>query len=258
MIQRPLDSAAPLPSAVDLGLQELVHLRQVGSTMDEAHARAAAGASAGTLVLADEQTAGRGRSGNRWQSASGYGLWMTLLERPRDTAAVDVLSLRLGLAIAAAVEPFADERVRVKWPNDLFVGTRKLAGILVEARWRAGAIDWAAIGVGINLRVDRENTVATSLRAGTDRADVLRALVPALRGAAACLGPLTVDEQRQWAERDLATGRRVTAPVAGTVRGIERNGALRVEDGAGTLHQLRTGSLVFAAGDDPRARSEFN
>lgn len=236
----------PLPSSAELQAHEVVHLVTTTSTMDEAHARAGRGAPAGTLIVADEQTAGRGRGGNSWQSELAAGVWLTLIERPTDAAAVDVLSIRLGLAIANAVQEFTGERIQVKWPNDLYVDTRKLAGVLVEARWREGVLDWVAIGVGLNLRAPRSNSYAGGLRDGITRNDVVLRLVPALRDAASQLGSLTTAEQQQWAERDIAVGRVVVAPVAGTVLGIECNGALRVRDQAGVIHDLRTGSLVFA------------
>ncbi len=116
----------------------------VGSTMDEAHALATEGAPAGTVVLADSQKAGRGRNGKRWTSPP-RGVWMTLIERPPDASAIDVLSLRIGLAAARALDAFTSEPVRVKWPNDLFVENAKVAGVLVEARWRGERLDWVAI-----------------------------------------------------------------------------------------------------------------
>ena len=241
--------AQPLPNSADLQVHEVVHLPSVTSTMDEAHARASRGAPAGTLVLADEQTAGRGRGGNVWESETGVGVWCTLIERPTDAAAVDVLSIRLGLALALSLESFAAEPISLKWPNDLYVEQRKLAGILVEARWRDGALDWVAIGIGVNLVVPRQNHGAAALIAGTTRNQVLLRMIPAIRTVAQCHGILTAQEQHDWTQRDLATNRAVTAPVPGVVRGLERNGALRVEDASGVVHELRTGSLVFAPND---------
>jgi BirA family biotin operon repressor/biotin-[acetyl-CoA-carboxylase] ligase len=238
--------ADPLPHSVDLHVHEVVHLSSVTSTMDEAHARATRGAPAGTLIVADHQTAGRGRGGNVWESEARQGIWCTLIERPTDAAAVDVLSIRLGLAIAKSIEPFASSSISLKWPNDLYVGTGKLAGILVEARWREGALDWVAIGIGVNLTVPRNNSSAAALVPGTSRNDVLLQMIPAVRNAAHFHGILSHHEQDEWALRDLAVNRAVTAPIAGVVRGLERNGALRVEDGAGVVHELRAGSLVFA------------
>jgi len=235
-----------LPDAATLHVSEVVHLANATSTMDEAHARAQQGAQAGTLIVADKQTAGRGRGGHVWESQASTGIWCTLIERPTDAAAVDVLSIRLGLAVARAMEGLTDAPIQLKWPNDVFVSAGKLAGILVEARWREGAVDWVAIGIGLNLQTPTVNAGASALRPGTTRNEALRRLIPAVREAARLPGNLSVQEQAEWTARDLALHRVITAPVAGVVRGIERNGALRVEDSSGTVHDVRTGSLIFA------------
>ncbi len=238
---------SPLPSSEELRAHEVVHLPSTTSTMDEAHARASRGAPAGTLIVADEQTAGRGRSGNVWQSDAGRGVWFTLIERPTDAAAVDVMSIRIGLTIAAAIQPLAVEPIQLKWPNDLFVAQRKVAGILVEARWRERTVDWVAIGVGINLYVPRNNNSATALKSGITRNDVLLRVIPALRQMASICGSLSTKELLAWKARDLALDRPIVSPIAGIVRGVDSTGALRVEDSVGVLHEIRSGSLVFAA-----------
>src|SRR5688572_8245425 len=120
--------------------------------MDVANALAGEGAPAGTLILADAQLAGRGRSGRRWESNSGDGIWMTLIERLNDVSAIDVLSLRIGLRAARALDRFAGVRVGLKWPNDMYLPAGKLGGILVESRWRGPRPEWTAIGIGINVR----------------------------------------------------------------------------------------------------------
>jgi BirA family biotin operon repressor/biotin-[acetyl-CoA-carboxylase] ligase len=218
---------------------------RVGSTMDVAHALAAEGAPAGTLVLAEAQSGARGRAGRPWISAPGAGIWLTLIERPSDASALDVLSLRLGLHAALAVQPFADGAVRVKWPNDLQIARRKLAGVLVEARWRDAHPEWVAIGVGLNVRAPQELPDATGLAAECRRVDVLTALVPALRTAAAARGPLTGDELRTYSERDALAGRAVSAPVAGVVRGIAATGELRIAGADGAEHRLRQATITL-------------
>ncbi|AHG90696.1 biotin/acetyl-CoA-carboxylase ligase [Gemmatirosa kalamazoonensis] len=240
------ESADALARSLDV--PRLLLFSDVSSTMDVAHAAAARGAPAGTLVLADAQSAGRGRAGRRWASRAGGGIWLTLVERPDDASAIEVLSLRLGLAAAAAVEPFADGRVCLKWPNDLYVAAGKLAGLLVEARWRDGRPEWVAIGFGMNVRPPEDVPGAGHLRGGTRRPSVLRALVPALRQAAARRGPLDSAELEAFANRDVAVGRTVSAPLAGRVVGISAAGELRVETAAGRVEAVRHGSLVLADG----------
>jgi BirA family biotin operon repressor/biotin-[acetyl-CoA-carboxylase] ligase len=223
-------------------LPRVVLFAQVGSTLDIAHQLGAEGADAGTLVLADEQTAGRGRLGRSWQSDRGAGIWLTLLERPTDDT-LGVLALRVALALAPALDPYADAPLRLKWPNDVFVGDRKLAGVLVEARWRGPCLDWLAVGVGINVRAP-EGVGAASLTADVDRVAALRAVLPGLRSAVSLRGPLTENELARFRERDLALGRRSTAPGRGIVAGVRADGALLVDGDAGRQAH-HAGSLVL-------------
>jgi len=227
-----------------LQLPKVVLFGEVGSTLDVAHQLGEQGSEAGTLVLADAQSAGRGRLGRSWRSEPGTGIWLTLVERPGGDDALGVLALSLALALAPALEAFSSDAVRLKWPNDVFVGDRKLARILVEARWRGARLDWLAVGVGINVRPPVELGVG-GLLAGTDRIAVLAAVVPPLRAAVAATGPLTDDELRLFRERDLALGKWCTAPVAGQVAGVRSDGALLVA-GANGLEAVHAGSLVLA------------
>ena len=235
-------AAAELARRLDLPRVEL--FEEVGSTLDVAH-RIAADAPNGTLVLADEQTAGRGRQGRRWASSAGAGIWLTMIERPTDARALDVLSLRCGLYAAEALEPLADGPLSLKWPNDLYLGARKLAGILIETRWRGTAPDWVAVGFGLNVSAPALET-GVGLAAGVTRLEALERLVPALRAAAAASRHLGADELARWARRDLAVGRRVESPTAGVGAGISPTGELLVEGIDGIVSRHRTGSLTFA------------
>src|SRR3954462_14343001 len=96
-------SAGEIASRLSLPAVELFD--EVGWTLDVAHERASRGAAAGTLIVAEAHTAGRGRQGRQWRSERGAGLWLTLIERPAERASIDVLSLRVGLAIVTALEP---------------------------------------------------------------------------------------------------------------------------------------------------------
>jgi BirA family biotin operon repressor/biotin-[acetyl-CoA-carboxylase] ligase len=240
-------SASALGSLLGVPRVELCDV--VTSTLDVAHVLGAEGAPAGTLILAEQQTAGRGRAGRRWESQPGSGIWLTLLERPADPAAVELLSIRLGLAAARVLDRWATSVVRLKWPNDLYVDGGKLAGILVETRWRDQRLDWGALGLGINVVAPADvGRAVSALRPGSDRVAVLAALVPALREAAATSGPLGERELESYAARDMARGRRCTAPVPGVVRGIDAYGSLIVGTAAGDV-SFRSGSLVLE--DEP-------
>ena len=215
----------------------------VSSTMDIAHLLAAEGAPAGTLVLADAQHAGRGRGGRRWWSGPGAGLWLTLIERPLDVLAVSVLSLRVGLRLAAALDRYVPTAVQLKWPNDLFVGSGKLAGVLTEVRWQDGQPEWVAIGIGINVRLPEGVGGAAALGA-TSRPQLLAEIVPAVRGAASARGALSRAELATYASRDLALGRVARAPGVGRVAGIDAEGHLLIVGATGT-DRFASGSLLL-------------
>ncbi|HEY2898224.1 MAG TPA: biotin--[acetyl-CoA-carboxylase] ligase [Gemmatimonadaceae bacterium] len=234
--------------AARCGVPRVVLFDEVTSTLDVAHPLARDGAPEGTLILAERQTAGRGRSGRAWASEARAGIWSTLIARPTDAAALDVLSLRVGLAAVRALEAFADDEIRVKWPNDLMLDDGKLGGILIESRWREERVDWVAIGIGINTRIPRAMPRARALRENVDRIGVLAVLVPAVRDAAASRGALAASELREYARRDWAHGRRCTSPAPGVVRGIDARGALIVHTSAGDV-AARTGSLILE--EDP-------
>ncbi len=231
-----------------LGLPRVELLESTTSTLDVAHRIAARGAPTGTLVIANEQTAGRGRGGKSWQSSPGDGLWLTLIERPADTSGLGVLSLRVGLAAAEALDRFASEPIRLKWPNDLYVDEKKLGGILVEARWREQAVEYVAIGLGVNVKVPRNIASAAGLEEGTDRLDVLGELVPGVLAASRATGPLKADEMEEFDARDLARGRKCIEPAVGRVAGITATGELLVAL-ADSVSSFRSGSLVL---EDPQ------
>ena len=238
------DGATEGELARRLDLPRVVLYDTVPSTMDVAHALADEGAPSGTLVLADAQTRGRGRGGKSWMSESGAGIWMTLVERPSDLAAIDVLSLRIGLRAAHVLDRFAGQRVQIKWPNDLMLAQGKMAGILVEARWREQRPEWVAIGVGVNLAPPAEVLGGASLGAGQGRTDVLEELLPAMRAAARVVGPLDEGDLEAFASRDWARGRRAILPHAGVVTGLSPDGALLIQTLDGTV-ACASGSLVL-------------
>jgi len=227
-----------------LELPRVELLDSTTSTLDVAHQIAAEGAPAGTLVIANEQTAGRGRGGKSWQSSAGAGIWLALIERPSDTSGLGVLSLRVGLGAAESLDRFASEPIRLKWPNDLYAERGKLAGILVEARWREQSAEWVAIGLGVNVKAPENLENAAGLEPGTERLDVLLELVPALRAAAQARGPLGAEEREEFNARDLARGKACVQPAVGRVAGITPTGELLVAL-ADSVVPFRSGSLVL-------------
>ena len=126
----------------------------VASTMDAASALAAAGAGAGVVVGADQQTAGRGRRGRVWESPPGAGLYFTFVARPplHANASLPLLTLAAGLAVRHGICAAVGLAPDLKWPNDVMVGRRKLAGILAEGLAVGTASQAVVVGVGLNLQ----------------------------------------------------------------------------------------------------------
>ena len=124
------------------------------------------------------------------------------------------------------------------------VGRRKLAGLLVEARWREATPEWVAIGVGVNIVPPADQPNAIGLRGGTTRAALAVSLIPAIRAACRHTGHLSEAEMAAFAARDVMAGATVTQPVAGRARGIDRTGAMVIETETGMEH-FRRGSLAL-------------
>jgi BirA family biotin operon repressor/biotin-[acetyl-CoA-carboxylase] ligase len=135
------------------GLGEPLHVfSTIGSTNDEAKALAESGASHGTLVLADEQSKGRGRFDRKWHSKPGSGLALSLIMRPRSIPRVDTRLTVLGALSVVDILVERGVEAWIKWPNDVIVSEGKLAGVLVETSWHGDEMDYAIIGIGVNIR----------------------------------------------------------------------------------------------------------
>ena len=226
------------------GASRVVAVEQCTSTMDLAHELATAGASHGTVVVADTQGAGRGRTGKSWVSVRGAGVWASVLLRQPVDAPAGVLSLRVGLQLAQALDARAATAIQLKWPNDLFLGDRKLGGVLTEARWRGDVLEWIVVGVGVNVREADAALPVASLGDAVRRADVLVDVIRAVLTASECRGELSATELAHFAQRDLAYGRAVTSPLDGTVFGITARGSVQIRTDTGDAVAV-AGSLVF-------------
>jgi len=217
-------------------------------------AAARAGAPHGLTFVADEQISGRGRRGHRWSAAPGDDLVFSVLLRPRlELERLSALTLAVGLAVRDAVAPRVEAPVTVKWPNDVFVSGRKLAGILVESQLAAGKLSAVVVGVGLNVGTRelpeelRDSATSLSLLgvSGPGREVLLVDLLEALGARVgsyerAGLEPM-LDELRR---HDALRGRRVRIEgVTGTAQGVDRDGALVVEDGAGARHRILSGTV---------------
>lgn len=234
------------------------HFRSVGSTNEVARKLAASGAPDGTVVTSEEQTAGRGRQGRPWSTPAAGALAWSLLVR-RKVEVPGTLPLQIGVAVCEAVESFGVGPAAVKWPNDVWLGGRKCAGILVEARPQDG---WAVVGVGLNLSIDEADfpeelrAKAVSVGGGADIPSATAALNHFVEKR---LGSNVHQTLTELAGRDALIGRVIswdgspsdeagTERLTGTAAGIDPSGNLLVETAQGTL-TLGAGEVHLDFGD---------
>jgi len=240
------------------------HFATVGSTNAMLLEEAAAGAAEGTVFVADEQTAGRGRGGHSWHSTPGDGLYVSVLAKPglplRETLWI---SLATGLAVQSAIRPVTGVAVDIRWPNDLLLGGRKCGGILVETAVepeRSALLRYAVIGIGVNVnhaRFPEElTTLATSLRMESGAAQSRSALLVALLRAldrelllleeAHAQGGGTLLERFALAS-SWVSGKRVSVPeqggYTGVTAGLDAHGFLRVAGDDGVLRTVLSGGV---------------
>ncbi len=230
-----------------------IDLEACGSTNDEAARMARAGASHGTVVIAEHQHNGRGREGRAWAPSSG-GLYLSAVLRP-PLPLVDVppMTLAIGIGLCDAVRSFGAPAV-LKWPNDLLVDDRKLAGVLVEAQSQGNRLEAVVVGIGVNLDTTPEAvaTIASSVAeaAGTsiDREAFIGRLLAHVelwidRYIAVGLEAIIP----AWQER-MAVGLAARATVdgrslTGFVTGLDPDGALLLRDDDGQIHRIRSGDV---------------
>jgi BirA family biotin operon repressor/biotin-[acetyl-CoA-carboxylase] ligase len=235
------------------------------STNSDALDAARSAAPHGSVYFADEQWAGRGRGGHEWRSAAGEGLYVSVLLRPSVPAArLPLLPLAAGLAAAQAIRSAAGLTVDLRWPNDLLLGPRKAGGILVEAKTSGGAVDFAVVGIGINVHQRSFEpglaTPATSLEmeAGrrVSRQGLLVCLLESLERetqgladpAAGVTIPARVEQASTWIR-----GRQVEVhgpqTCVGVTAGLDEHGFLRVRTAEGPVASfvtVQTGGLRAA------------
>lgn len=249
------------------GVPGLRALDTTSSTSDVARRLAEAGAPHGSTVVADHQTAGRGRMGRAWSDRPGASLLLSMVLLPgalhaSAEAAADapdggppaVLPLLAGLACARAILDVGGPRVAIEWPNDLVVDDRKLGGILCESSLRAGTIDFVVVGVGINVgavpdELGRElrGRVASLAECvagrALDRVELAGAVARRLIGLRADSG-FSADDLAELRRLDALAGRRVRLDTGreGLALGILPDGALEIDD-AGRRTIIRAGSV---------------
>ncbi|MFN8037067.1 MAG: biotin--[acetyl-CoA-carboxylase] ligase [Acidimicrobiia bacterium] len=218
--------------------------------LDEARA----GAAEGVVAVADRQTAGRGRLGRAWSDGPGASLLVSVLLRPSvDAARVHVVTMAAALAMAEAVGRSAGFEPGIKWPNDLVVGDRKLAGVLAEVEVAAGAIRAVVVGIGVNVEWESFPpelagiATACNLESGrpVDRSALLVEYLVRLDGRLRDLDAAAAGYRRRL--RTLGRRVRVELP-GGTLTGVavdvDHFGRLLVETGPGCIEEVAAGDVI--------------
>jgi len=236
---------------------------RTGSTNDDVLARLAAGEAPPFLVVAEEQEQGRGRMGRQWFSPPGCGLYFTVALAAGEPGLIPFASLAAGAACASAVRSVTAAEVMLKWPNDLFLGGRKLGGILCEtppsAPGRTGAI---AVGVGVNVNAGaapppgvRKKSVSLEEFLGQKicRAALLTAMIREIRAAVEELWRSGKEGTiARWRDLDWTRGRELAwvsvsgERVAGTGCGLDSGGRLLVRGRDGRIHAVLSGDITIS------------
>lgn len=235
-----------------------IHFDSVTSTMDVLSVLASDGAPSGTTVAADFQTGGRGRSGRTWTAPPATAVLMsTLLRPPRSIAACGVFALLTGLAVARALDAGIESRCRIKWPNDVLIEGRKVAGILIAAR-EGSTPQCSTLIVGIGINVTTEAAAlpsgATSLQQHATRsvtkAEIFDRLAVTFETVYTCFCTGAIDDALVEVDDRLAfRGQEVVVrdgprEVRGWVRGVDRHGALVLEQNGRSV-VIRSGELTW-------------
>lgn len=235
----------------------------IGSTNDRARELASEGAPAHITVVAEEQTTGRGRKGRLWSSPPGLGLWMSTVLRPPAPEGRSLVPILVGLAVCRAAESVAGVECALKWPNDVLVGERKVAGVLCEAT--GGAV---VAGIGVNV-AQRTEDFPPELRDGAVSLETVREGVVSRAGLAGALtGELRALFDRptlrlegrvadEVGRRDALRDREVVVDgeLVGRARGIDPGGRLVVQAAEGIRHvvagsvRVRTGGRGSLVGE---------
>lgn len=236
--------------------RELIHLASVASTMDVVDEYARAGAAEGLVVVADEQTAGRGRAGRVWSAVPGSSLLCSILLRPSLPAdRLGPLPLAVGVAVAETIESFVPRACGLKWPNDVLIDGRKVAGILLQSRLSARGMAYLIVGIGINVGASLELLPegATSISASggdADRESVLATLIARLdRVYRIFLETDGRPDLAEWRRRAVMIGERVTIrrdtdELSGRFKGIDDRGRLLLVLDSGEQVSLIQGDVV--------------
>lgn len=234
--------------------RRLLYYSSTSSTMDIARAEADTDAPEGTVVLAEEQSSGRGRFGREWVSPAGKNIYATIIVRPI-VERLRQLGIVTPLAVCLAIEETVRLQPQIKWPNDVLISGRKVCGILIESEFSGSEPKYALIGTGINVNVEIDpsseiGAVATSinqeLNADANREAVLAAFLNHLEALYTAPDPRAVHEA--WKSRLETLGREVTVTFrdesfTGQAEDVDDEGNLVLKLADGTMKTVEAGEV---------------
>jgi len=244
------------------GVRDIMSLDETDSTNLRAKDLAAGGAPEGTIVVAGTQTEGRGRKGRTWFSPSGGGVYISLILRPLlAPSEAPRITLMTGVAAAEAIISLTRLDARIKWPNDILVRGKKIAGILTEISTEMDRIDYVVVGVGLNVNIQRESLAeglrerATSILMETgesfSRVGLLKAFLKHFERYYKILQDKGFEPIRnRWKELSDNIGQRVSVELIGDVRtgrvvDIDPDGLLILEDDQGSIQRIASGDVTL-------------
>ncbi|MDD5561554.1 MAG: biotin--[acetyl-CoA-carboxylase] ligase [Candidatus Omnitrophica bacterium] len=237
--------------------KKIQYFDYLASTMDMAMQLGIQSAPNGTLVLAESQTKGRGRMGRGWFSPKHKGIYLSLILRPKiSPSASSVLTLLSAVSICETIKKLVGLDAQIKWPNDVFIGNRKIAGILTEMNAEVDKVNFVVIGIGLNVNNDKRSLVAhaTSLKEQTGEAVSRVALLQELLRRIESNYTLLEDKGAQpiidkWRNLSLTLGRRVKVYcqhkyIEGQAVDIDADGSLLIRKDSGLMHKVFSGDIL--------------
>lgn len=238
--------------------QRVVCYDSITSTNDAAKQLAVEGAPEGTVVVAEEQTAGRGRHGRRWLAPAGSSLLVSCILRPSiSPAELPLLLMASALAVAQAIEESTGLLVNLKWPNDILLRDRKAGGVLIETGLSGEEVDYAVIGMGLNVNLDLTSipelsstatSISTELGESASRLKILQALLRCMEREY-LLVQRGVSPASRWEGRLSQLGRQVEVDTPwgreiGRIEGVDADGTLLLVRTDGTMAHITVGDVT--------------
>jgi BirA family biotin operon repressor/biotin-[acetyl-CoA-carboxylase] ligase len=241
--------------------QNVIYLKTVDSTNEYAFGLAKNGASEGTVILADEQTRGKGRLQRIWQSPPGLNIYTSVILRPPLKPAVAPrITLMAGVAVAGLLSQCRVKDVSLKWPNDVQIGGRKVCGILTEMKTLGDRVDFVIVGIGLNVNMRKEDFNAEILDRATSVREETGSIIPRQELVVhlyhhlekwynVLLGEGFPPVRESWLAFASILGRRIRVePVKdaqeGEVIGVDEDGALLIKNESGLRQRVIAGDII--------------